>query len=219
MMIPYSHQSIDEDDLKAVRDVLQSDAITGGPEVRRFEEAFAAKVKARYAVAVNSGTAALHIAYLAAGLSEGDELLTTPMTFAATSNAALYCGAKPVFADILPGNGLLDPEQARKKFTKKTKIVVPVHYAGQPADLQALRDIDPKVIIVEDACHALGARYRDSTIGDCRYSDMAVFSFHPVKHITTGEGGMVTTNSEELRHKLLLLRSHGIEKDPERFVR
>jgi UDP-4-amino-4,6-dideoxy-N-acetyl-beta-L-altrosamine transaminase len=148
-------------------------------------------------------------------LETGDELITSPMTFAASANCALYCGAKPVFVDIKENNGLIDEELIEAKITSKTKIIIPVHYAGLPCNMEKIKEIADKhkLIIIEDACHALGAEYTDTKIGNCAYSDMAVFSFHPVKHITTGEGGMITTNSEELYEKLVIFRSHGITRD------
>lgn len=219
-MIPYGKQTIDESDVEAVVEVLKSDFLTTGPKVKEFEEKFAARVGAKYAVAVSSGTAALHVACLAAGLKSGDELVTSPLTFVASANCALYCGAKPVFADIKPENGLIDEELIEKKTNSRTKIIVPVHYAGLPCDMKKIKKIADKhkMVVIEDACHALGAEYKNTKIGDCKYSDMAVFSFHPVKHITTGEGGMITTSSEDLYEKLLLFRTHGITKDPGKLL-
>ncbi|MCX6762611.1 MAG: UDP-4-amino-4,6-dideoxy-N-acetyl-beta-L-altrosamine transaminase [Candidatus Moranbacteria bacterium] len=215
-MIPYGRQTIDEEDIKAVVETLESDFLTTGPKIKEFEEKFASYVGAKYAVAVSSGTAALHLACLAADLKHGEELITSPMTFAASANCALYCDAKPVFADIKE-NGLVDESLIEEKINSKTKIIIPVHYAGLPCKMEKIKETADKhkLIVVEDACHALGAEYRNSKIGDCTYSDMAVFSFHPVKHITTGEGGMIATNSEKLYKKLLLLRSHGITKNPD----
>jgi perosamine synthetase len=215
-MVSYSRQSINANDIHAVSDTLASDWLTTGPKVREFEERFAQFVGAKYAVAVNSGTAALHIAYLAAGLKPGDEVITTPITFCATANAALYCSAHPVFADIIDdGSGLIDPLVVKRHITARTRIIAPVHYAGQPCDLAELRAAAPGIMIVDDASHALGARYRDGTIG-AGSADMTTFSFHPVKHITTGEGGMVTTNRPDLYQKLLLYRAHGVGlKGPE----
>ena len=213
-IIPYGRQTINEEDVQAVIETLESDFLTTGPKIKEFEEKFAQYVGAKFAVAVSSGTAALHVACLAAGLDTGDELITSPMTFAASANCALYCDAKPVFVDIKE-NGLIDENLIEEKITSKTKIVIPVHYAGLSCEMKKIKEIADKhkLIIIEDACHALGAEYEDTKIGDCAYSDMSVFSFHPVKHITTGEGGMITTNSEELYQKLLMLRSHGITKD------
>jgi len=219
-MIPYGKQTIDEDDIKAVVETLKSDFLTTGPKVKEFEEKFAACVGANYAVAVSSGTAALHVACLAAELKSGDELITSPITFSASANCALYCRAKPMFADIKKENGLIDENLIEAKINSRTRIIVPVHYAGLPCEMEKIKGIADKhnLIVVEDACHALGARYRNSKIGDCKYSDMAVFSFHPVKHITTGEGGIITTNSPELYQKLLLFRTHGITKEPDKLL-
>jgi UDP-4-amino-4,6-dideoxy-N-acetyl-beta-L-altrosamine transaminase len=216
-MIQYGKQTIEKEDLEAVIEILKSDFLTVGPKVDEFEKKFAHYVGSKYAVVVSSGTAALHLACLATGLKKEDEVITSPMTFAASANCALYCGAKPVFIDIKEANGLIDENLIENKISSKTKIIIPVHYTGLPCEMGKIKKIADKhnLIIIEDACHALGAKYKKSKIGDCAYSDMAVFSFHPVKHITTGEGGMITTNSEKLYKKLLLLRSHGITKDPE----
>ncbi|HLD80283.1 MAG: hypothetical protein A2822_04470 [Candidatus Staskawiczbacteria bacterium RIFCSPHIGHO2_01_FULL_41_41] len=216
--IPYGKQSIQEDDLAAVQKALQDDFLTTGPKIKEFEEKFANYVGAKYAVAVSSGTAALHLACLAAGLKPGEELITSPLSFVASANCTLYCGATPVFADITE-QGLIDPAEVEKKITAATKIILPVHYGGLPCDLEAIQKIASKhnLVVIEDACHALGARYKESKIGDCTYSQMSCFSFHPVKHITTGEGGMITTNSKDLYEKLLKLRTHGITKNPELF--
>ncbi|MFC1722678.1 UDP-4-amino-4,6-dideoxy-N-acetyl-beta-L-altrosamine transaminase [Nanoarchaeota archaeon] len=218
-MIPYGRQSISDEDVKLISEIVKSDWLTTGPTVRQFEEDFARYVGSKYAVAVSSGTAALHVACLAAGLKKDDELITTPMTFCASSNCALYCGARPVFADIKDDlSGLIDPLKIKACLTSNTKIIIPVHYAGQPCDLEEIRhNIEDDVLIIEDACHALGATYKGTRIGDCSYSDMCVFSFHPVKHITTGEGGMITTNSKKLFEKLMMLRNHGITKDPSKL--
>jgi UDP-4-amino-4,6-dideoxy-N-acetyl-beta-L-altrosamine transaminase len=210
-MINYGKQTIDEEDIKAVIEVLKSDFLTSGPKVKEFEEKFAKYVGAKYGVAVSNGTAALHLSCLAAGLQENEELITSPMTFAASANCALYCRAKPVFVDIDEKTGLIDENKIEEKITNKTKIILPVHYAGFPCNLKKIKEIADKynLFVIEDACHALGAKYYNSKIGDCAYSDMSVFSFHPVKHITTGEGGMITTNSEVFYKKLLSLRNHG----------
>jgi len=218
--IPYGRHYVDDDDIAEVVKVLKSDWLTTGPVVYRFEKAFASYVGSKYAVAVANGTAALHLACLAAGLCKDDELITSPITFVASANCALYCGAKPVFADIkADGSGLIDPGEIEKTVTDKTKIIIPVHYGGLPCDMEEIQKIalDNDLIVIEDACHALGATYKDSKIGDCKYSDMAVFSFHPVKHITTGEGGMITTNNKEFYDKLVMLRSHGITRDPDKL--
>ena len=212
-MIPYGHQWIDDDDIKAVTDVLKSDWITQGRKVNEFEYEFARYVGAKYAVAVNSGTAALHSACFAAGIKEGDEVITTPITFVATANCIIYQGGVPVFADINKDTLNIDPRRIAKEITPATKAIIPVDFTGLPADLEAINELakESDLIVIEDACHALGAIYKGSKIGSI--SDMTCFSFHPVKHITTGEGGMITTNSREYYKKLKLFRSHGITKD------
>ncbi len=214
-MIPYGKQSIDEKDINQVVESLKSDFLTTGPTVQKFEQAFAEYVGAKYAVAVSNGTAALHLSCLAAGLGEGDELITTPMTFAASANCAFYCGAKPIFVDVNEF-GNIDESKIESKITSQTKILIPVHYTGLCANMEKISEIAQKhnLVVIEDACHALGGIYGGHKVGSCQFSDMTVFSFHPVKHITTGEGGMITTNNHELYHKLLRLRSHGITKDP-----
>lgn len=217
--IPYGRQYIDKDDIEAVVKVLKGDYLTTGPYVQEFEKRFAQKVGAKYGVAVSSGTAALHLACMAAAIGPGDEVITSPMTFAASANCAAYVGAKPVFADIERLTGNIDVVEIEKQLTEKTRALIPVHYTGLPCDMETINQIARRhnLIVIEDACHALGARYRDTVIGDCTYSDMTVFSFHPVKHITTGEGGMITTNSKELFEKLKLLRNHGISRDESIF--
>ena len=212
--MPYGHQWIDRKDIEGVVRVLRSDWLTQGPKVKEFEDALCRYTGSRYAVAVSSGTGGLHIACLAAGIGGGDEVITSPMTFAASANCAIYCGARPVFADVREDTVNIDPNEIEKNLSKKTAAVIPVHFAGHPCDMEALAGIAGKnrLIVIEDAAHALGAEYKDSKIGSCRYSDMTVFSFHPVKTITTGEGGAVLTNNERLYKKLLLLRTHGIER-------
>lgn len=214
--IPYARQWIDRRDEDEVIGALRSDFLTQGTRVGEFERAVASYCDARYAVAVNSGTSALHIAARASGLGARDEGITSPITFVASANCLLYCGARPVFADIETETGCVDPAAVSDAVTSRTRAIIPVHYAGLPCDMKELSKIAKrkKIIIIEDACHALGAVYRNSKIGSCRYSDMTVFSFHPVKHITTGEGGMVLTNDKKLYERLLILRSHGITKDP-----
>ncbi len=211
--LPYGIHDISEDDLKAVNDALRGSWITTGPTIAAFEKAVAEYTGAKYAVAVNSGTAALDIAVAALGLKPGDEAITTPLTFAATSNALLYNGIKPVFADIDPETWNIDPVDVRRKITGRTKLIIFVDYSGQPCELEELRKIadEHKLFLIEDAAHALGASYKGRKIGT--HADMVTFSFHPVKHITTGEGGMVMTNNEQLYKKLVLLRNHGIDKD------
>lgn len=215
--IPYGRQSINEDDIKAVEEVLKSDFLTTGPKIAEFERKFADYVGAKYAVAVSNGTAALHIACMAAGIGEGDEVITTPITFAASANCALYCGATPVFADIDPVTYNISPESVESHVTERTKAIIPVHYTGQACDMDAIHKIADKynLIVIEDAAHAVGAEYKGKKIGSL--SDMTEFSFHPVKHITCGEGGIVTTNREDLYEKLKLFRTHGITRE-EKFL-
>ena len=219
--IPYGKQWIDDEDIKAVVEVLKSDYLTTGPKIEEFEEKFAAYVGAKYAVAVSNGTAALHAACFAAGIGPGDEVITTPLTFAASANCVLYPGGKPVFADIDPETYNISVEEIKKKITNKTAAVIPVHFTGQPCDMEEIYEIarENNLIVIEDAAHALGATYKGEKIGNCRFSDMTVFSFHPVKHITTGEGGMITTNNKELYEKLKLFRTHGITKEPDKYIR
>lgn len=211
--IPYGTQSIDEDDIQAVVNALRSDYLTTGPTVAQFEKNVADYVGAKYAVAVSNGTAALHVACLAARIKEGDEVITTPITFAASSNCVLYCGGTPVFADINSDTYNIDPADIRRKITKNTKAIIAVHFTGQPCEMDEIHAIakEYNLLVIEDAAHALGADYKGKRIGSI--SDMTTFSFHPVKHITTGEGGMITTNNDELYKKLVLYRSHGITRD------
>lgn len=218
--IPYGHQCIDKKDIKEVVKVLKSDWITQGPKIREFENALCKYTGAKYAVAVSSGTAALHIACLAAGIRKGDEVITSPITFVASANCILYSGGKPVFADVQEDTINIDPEEIRKKINKKTKAIIPVHFAGHPCDLKEINELaqKDKLIIIEDAAHALGAEYGNSKIGSCKYSDMTILSFHPVKHITTGEGGAILTNRKDLYGKLLMLRNHGITKEKSKLV-
>ena len=218
-MIPYGRQSIDEEDIQAVVDVLRSDYLTTGPAITAFEKAVADYTGAKYAVAISNGTAALHAACFAAGIGEGDEVITTPITFAASSNCVLYCGATPVFADIRPDTYNIDPEDIRRKITDKTKAIIAVHFTGQPCEMEEIHAIakEHNLLVIEDAAHALGADYKGTKIGNL--SDMTTFSFHPVKHITTGEGGMITTNDEKLYERLKLFRSHGITRDTNLMTR
>ncbi|MGH9492097.1 MAG: UDP-4-amino-4,6-dideoxy-N-acetyl-beta-L-altrosamine transaminase [Terriglobales bacterium] len=215
-LLPYARQKVEEHDVQAVVEVLRSDWLTTGPQVAEFEEAFAARVGARHAVSLSSGTAALHAACFAAGLGPGDEAITSPLTFCATANAVLYQQATPVFADVTPDTLNLDPDQVRAHLAAHTKAILPVDYAGHPAELERLMEIARArgLTVIEDACHALGARYRDRSVGSI--ADLTVFSFHPVKHITTGEGGMVTTNHAGLAERLWAFRNHGITRDPRR---
>ena len=212
-LLPYGRQSIDEDDIRAVIEVLRSDWITTGPKVPEFEEAFANYVDARFAVSFSSGTAALHAAAFATGLGPGDEAITTPLTFCATANCVLYQGSKPVFADVCPDTLNIDPNEVVARVTPRTKAILPVDYAGHPANLDPVLELaeERRLVVIEDACHALGAEYKGRRVGSI--SQMTVFSFHPVKHITTGEGGMVTTDNVELARQLRLFRNHGIDGD------
>ena len=212
-LLPYGRQSIDESDIAAVVQTLRSDWLTTGPKLVEFEEAMAAWIGVKYAVSFSSGTAALHAAAFAAGLQSGDEAITTPLTFAATANCVFYQGATPVFADILEDTLNLDPEQAEERITPRTKVILPVDYAGHPSDLHPILELAERhgLIVIEDACHALGAEYRKRRVG--RIAHMTVFSFHPVKHLTTGEGGMVTTNNSGFAETLRRFRNHGISTD------
>lgn len=212
--IPYARQWIDEKDIEAVVKVLQSEFITQGPVLKEFEESLARYCGVKYAVSVNSGTAALHCGMFAIGLSQGDEVIVPPLTFVASANAALYVGAKVVFSDIDPGHLCLDINQIEEKITDKTKAIVMVDFAGYPADARRLRVIAKKygLKLIEDAAHALGALRDQKHAGF--FADCAILSFHPVKHITTGEGGAILTNDEELYQRCLLFRSHGITKAP-----
>ena len=209
----YSHQSINDKDIQAVVDVLKSDYLTTGPSITEMEKRLCRITGAKYAVALSNDTAALHIACLAAGVSEGDEVITTPITFAASANCALYCGARPVFADVDPETYQIDAKDVEKKITDKTKVVIPVDYTGQTADLDAIRKIcdDHGLVMIEDAAHSIGTYYKGKHIGTI--ADMTTFSFHAVKTITGGEGGAVITNDEELYKKLVLYRAHGITRD------
>jgi len=213
-MLPYGRQWLTDADVEAVVEVLRSDWITTGPKVAEFEEAVAGLAGTRHAVAFSSGTAALHGAAFAAGLGPGDEAITTPLTFCATANAVLYQGATPVFADVSDDTLTIDPDQVRRRLTPHTKAILPVDYAGHPADLDPLLALAQRhgLVVIEDAAHALGARYRGRPVG-C-ISHMTVFSFHPVKHLTTAEGGMVTTDNADLALRLRAFRSHGIASDP-----
>lgn len=217
MYIPYGTQTIDEDDIQEVVKVLHSDYLTTGPKIEEFEKKVADYVGAKYAVAISNGTAALHAACFAAGIKEGDEVITTPITFAASSNCVLYCGGTPVFADVKKDTYNIDPEDIKRKITKKTKAIIAVHFTGQPCEMDEIQKIakENNLIVIEDGAHALGAEYKGKKIGSI--SDMTTFSFHPVKHITTGEGGMITTNDSDFYEKLKLFRSHGITRD-ERFL-
>ncbi len=220
--IPYGRQSISQADIQAVVDVLSSDWLTQGPTVERFERTVAGYCGAAHSVAVNSATSALHIACLAAGLGPGDILWTSPNTFVASANCGLYCGATVDFVDIDPRTYNMSVERLEEKLEqaaregKLPKVVIPVHFAGQSCDMEAIARLAERYgfTVIEDASHAIGGRYKGEPVGSCRHSAMTVFSFHPVKIVTTGEGGMVLTNSPELHERLLRLRSHGITRDP-----
>jgi UDP-4-amino-4,6-dideoxy-N-acetyl-beta-L-altrosamine transaminase len=212
-LLPYGRQSVDEDDIAAVVATLRSDWLTCGPKIEEFEEAFAGRVGAGFAVAFSSGTAALHAAVFAAGLTAGDEAITSPLTFAATANCVLYQGARPVFSDVCAKTLTLDPERVADRIGSRTRAILPVDYAGHPSALKEILSIAGRngLTVIEDACHALGARYDDRPVGSIAH--MTVFSFHPVKHMTTGEGGMVTTNDGRLAETLRRFRNHGISSD------
>ena len=212
-LLPYGHQMIDDEDIAAVVQVLKSDWITTGPKVAEFEDVFAGFVGAKYAVSFSSGTAALHGAAYAAGLKPGDEAITTPMTFCASANCVIYQGAKPIFADVTEDTLNINPDEVASHITEKTKAIIPVDDAGHPADLDSIKEIaeDKNLTVIEDACHALGAKYKGKSVGSI--CDMTVFSFHPVKHITTGEGGMVCTDNGESAARMRRFRNHGIEGD------
>ena len=221
-MIPYGRQSISEADIEAVADVLRSDFLTQGPTVPAFEQAVASYCGAAHAVAANSATSALHMACLALGVGPGDRVWTSPLTFVASSNAALYCGAQVDFVDVDERTYNMCPNKLAQKLDEAAKagtlpkVVVPVHLAGQSCDMAAIHAAASRygVRIVEDASHAIGGTYRSEPVGNCRFSDIAVFSFHPVKIVTTGEGGMAMTNDAELAELMRLDRSHGITRDP-----
>ena len=226
-MIYYGKQSIDEADIQAVEEVLRSDFLTQGPAIEKFERSVAAYCGVKYAVAVTNATSALHIACLAAGLGKGDILWTSPITFVASANCGLYCGASVDFVDIdektynMSVNALEEKLRQAKKENRLPKIVVPVHLAGQSCDMMRIRELSETYgfTVLEDASHGVGADYLKTKVGSCAFSDMAVFSFHPVKIITTGEGGMVLTNDKTLYERLILYRSHGITRDPAKMTR
>lgn len=211
--IPYGLHWIDEEDINEVARVLRSSWITTGPKIKEFEDAICAYIGCSYSTAVNSGTSALDIAVQSLDLPAGSEIITTPFTFVATSNAIIYNGHRPVFADICPDTFNIDPEDIRRKITENTKAIIYVDYAGHPCDIRELKKIADEfdLYLIEDACHAIGAEYEQKKVGN--FADMTIFSFHPVKHITTGEGGAVATDNKELHEKLSLLRTHGIDKN------
>ncbi len=221
-MIPYGKQEITQQDIDAVIDVLKSDFLTQGPQVPQFEESIKNAVNADYALAVNSATSALHIACLALGVGKGDVVWTTPITFVASANCALYCGADVDFVDIDPETYNLSPNLLEQKLLHAKqnnlpfpKVVIPVHLCGQPCEMNKIHALSDEFgfAIIEDASHAIGGRYKNRPIGDCEYSDITVFSFHPVKIVTTAEGGVATTNNRALAEKMSLFRSHGITRD------
>jgi UDP-4-amino-4,6-dideoxy-N-acetyl-beta-L-altrosamine transaminase len=223
MMIPYGKQDISAEDIAAVSEVLRSDFLTQGSVVPRFEEAVAEAAKAKYGVAVNSATSALHIACLALGVGPEDRVWTSPVTFVASANCALYCGADISFVDIDPDTYNLCPKALEQKLILAKhegtlpKVIIPVHLAGQSCDMEAIAALAKQydVRVIEDASHAIGAEYAGEAVGSCRFSDIAVFSFHPVKIVTTGEGGVAVTNDAQLAERMQRLRSHGITRDPE----
>ena len=224
--IPYGRQWIDAKDIESVVSSLRSERITQGPKIEEFENALADYCEARYAVAVSSGTSALHISCLASEAKDGDEVITSPITFVASANCAVYCGAKPVFADINLKTYNIAPEEIEEKITQRTKAIIPVHLAGQSCDMESIhrivkkkeKEFNNKIFIIEDASHALGSIYKNRRVGSSVFSDMTVMSFHPVKHITTGEGGVIFTNDGNLFRRLKIFRSHGITSDPREFI-
>jgi len=219
-LISYGKQWIDDDDIAVVTAVLRSDFITQGPRIAEFEKELARYTGARYAVAVSSGTAALHLAVKALNINPGKQGITSPNTFAASANCLLYNGLKPDFADIDTKTYCIDPIEIERRITDDTAVLIPVHFAGQPAEMEDIQKIARKkgIFIIEDASHAIGSRFKNGqAVGSCCFSRMSVFSFHPVKTIATGEGGAITTNDEQIYERLLLLRNHGITKDQRKF--
>ena len=216
-LLPYGHQWIEDGDIHALIEILKTDWITQGPKIAEFEEKVADYCGAKYAVAVCNGTAALHAACAVAGISDGDEVITSPITFAASANSVVYCGGKPVFADIQGGTHNIDPAEIIKKVSPKTRAILPVDFAGHPCDIDEIKKIarEKGLLIIEDAAHALGAIYKGKKVGGL--ADMTTLSFHPVKHITTGEGGMVLTDNEEFYEALKVFRHHGIIRDEDKL--
>lgn len=217
----YGKQSISHADIREVIKTLKSPWLTQGPKVVEFEQAICKYTGAKYAVAVANGTAALHLAALSLNLSPEDEVITSPITFLASANCILYAGARVKFADIDEKTVCIDPSEIKKQITSKTRGIIPVHFAGQSCDMDKIRKIarENNLFVIEDAAHAIGSEYKGEKIGSCKYSDMTIFSFHPVKTITTGEGGTITTNSKELYERLLMLRSHGVTRDEKYLTR
>jgi len=228
-IIPYGRQNITKEDIDSVIETLQSDFLTQGPKIIEFEQNFAKYIGAQYAVAVSNGTAALHLSALALDVSEGDKVITSPITFAASANCVRYCGGEVVFSDIDPSSYLLDINKVRKLIESSPagtyKGIIPVNFAGYPVNLEEFRALanEHNLWIIEDACHAPGGYFTNSLnekqyCGNGKYSDLSIFSFHPVKHIATGEGGMITTNNKDLYNKLILLRTHGITKEADKLI-
>jgi len=226
-VIGYGRQTIEEIDIQEVVKTLNSDWLTQGPKIEEFEVDLAEYCGAKYSVVVSSGTAALHLANLAMGTKIGDKVITSPISFLASSNSVVYVGGIPIFADICKSSFNVDPAEIRKQIKKhpETKGIIPIHFAGLVTDIEAIYDIAKQnnLWIIEDACHSFGGNWSDSNgaehrVGDCTFSDMTIFSFHPVKHITTGEGGAILTNNKNLYEKLLILRNHGITKKPEKLM-
>jgi len=217
----YGRQSISEDDIRAVTEALRSDFLTQGTLVGKFEESLCRYTGAKHAVVVANGTIALHLAALALDIVPGDEAITSPNTFLASANCVAYCGGNPTFADIEPTTANIDAKKIEAAITLHTKAIIPVHFAGQSCDMAAIQKIAKKhgLKVIEDAAHAIGSDYKNTKVGSCRYSDMTTFSFHPVKTITTGEGGAITTNDAGLYEKLLMLRSHGMTKNLQRLTK
>ena len=226
--IPYGRQEVTEEDIRAVVTTLKSDFLTQGPKIKEFEEAFASYVGSKYAVAVSNGTAALHLSALALGVKQGSRIITTPLTFAASANCILYCGGEVTFADIDPDTYLIDIDQVRELLEDSPRNtycgIIPVDLAGRPVNLEEIRELADEydLWIIEDSCHAPGGFFIDSIgkyqkCGSGEFADLSIFSFHPVKHIATGEGGMITTNDESLYNKLMTLRTHGISRDNTQF--
>ena len=214
--LPYGTQWLDEKEINEVIDSLKSNWITTGPKMKLFEDNFKQYIGSKYAVAVNSGTAALHVSTSSIDINPGDEVITTPLTFVASANCVVYRGGTPIFADIKKDTYNIDPNEIKKKITSKTKAIIPVHFTGQPCDMDEILEIAEEydLYVIEDAAHAIDAKYKGRKIGNL--SDLTIFSFHPVKNITTAEGGMITTNDDDLYEKLLMFRTHGISKEAEK---